>query len=110
MQVPQCQRYLCGVEDHLRFWQLLPFFQELHQVTARDEFHYKVDSHFLGEDVIHRDDKRVLDLKQNEFLSLNALNRIELNHSVFSYGFHGILFACDLILDEIHFAKGAFAN
>ena len=110
MQVPQRQRYLPSIEDHLRFRQLFLFFKQHQQISTRNIFHDKVYSHFLGEDIIHRNDKRVLDLKQNQLFSLDAFNCVKLNHSVFPYGFHSVLISRDLILHEVHFAKGAFAD
>ena len=79
------------------------------KLAAFDEFHDKVDSEIVLEDILHVHDEGMIHLEEDVFLQLYVLKLLILHYDVFSDTFHGKNLLVLLILDEINFSKGSLA-
>ena len=110
VQVAKSQCNLSSIELSLLFTESLFFWQVFEEFASLNEVHNEVDSVRLLEHIVHANDEWVIHLVQNQFLNLQTVDGLVLDDHVFSDTFHGVEFATDLALHQIHFAKGASAN
>jgi hypothetical protein len=78
--------------------------------TSLNEVHNEVYSICLLKYVVHTDDERMVNLKQNKFLNRKALYRLMLNHNVFSYAFHGVKSFFLPLPDKVHLTECTMPN
>ena len=69
--------------------------------------HHEVDSVGLLKDVVHSDDERVVNLVQNDFLTLNVIDCVVFENDILPYALHGIVHVSLLAVDKVDFSKSA---
>lgn len=69
------------------------------KLATLDEFHDKVDSEIVLEDILHVHDEGMIHLEEDVFLQLYVLKLLILHYDVFSDTFHGKNLLVLLILD-----------
>jgi len=74
----------------------------LEQLPAPDEIHYEVDAVALDEHEFHAYDEGVVHLEQYQLFQVQVLQRVVLDHYVFSDALHRIELASCLMLDQIY--------
>lgn len=90
MEVAKCKGDLGRVKLSLFLGEALLLRKMFEELSALNEVHDKVDAVGLLEDVVHADDKGVVDLKQDQLLHLERVDRVVLYHDVFPDHFHGV--------------------
>ena len=69
------------------------------KLAALDEFHDKVDSEIVLEDILHVHDEGMIHLEEDVFLQLYVLKLLILHYDVFSDTFHRKKLFVLLVLD-----------
>lgn len=110
MKIAKGEGDLSGVKLGLLLREALLLRQVLEELTTLDELHDEVNAVGLLKDVVHADDKRMVNLVKDEFLDLEGLDGLVLDNYVFSYTLHCVELILELVLDEVNFPEGAPAN
>ena len=74
MEVPKSEGYLRCVELSFLLVKSFLLRQMFEKFSSLYEVHYKVDAISLLKDVVHTDDKRVVNLKKNELFNCKTFN------------------------------------
>ena len=101
---------MCGIKFDSRFIEPPLLREMLKQLSSLDKLHDKVDPKSLSEHMLHGDDEGMLHLNQDELLNFETFKRVVVDHHIFSNTLHCVYLLILLVLDEIHFSKGASAN
>lgn len=80
------------------------------EFATLNELHDEVYAVRLLKNVVHSDDKGVINLVEDEFLDLKWFYRLMLDNDIFSNTFHGIVFIGNFTPNEENFAKSASTN
>lgn len=73
--------------------------QVLEKLTSLDELHDEVDAMGLLEYVVHANDERMVHLIKDQFLDLERLNRLMLNHDILADAFHCVVYTIALVFN-----------
>lgn len=79
----------------------------LEQLTTLNELHNKVYTGVSREDLLHRDDEGVLNLKQNQLFNFKGFERFMLQNDILTNTFHCELLVTLNIFNEVNFSKCA---
>ena len=90
MEVTKSQSDLSGIKLGLGLREALLFGKVLKELTTLDELHDEIDAVRLLEDVVHADDERMVHLVKDEFLDLEGLDGLVLNHHILSNALHRV--------------------
>ena len=82
----------------------------IEDVSSANVLQEKVDAMIILENVVHREDERVLGLEQDVLLGLRVQDLTLLNEDVLVDSLHGVLFLIMLVDHVEHLAKGSFVN
>ena len=91
--------YLSYKESSLILFEPFHFNKMSEKLAAFDEFHDKVYSEIVLEDILHVHDEGMIHLEEDVFLQLYVLKLLILHYDVFSDTFHGKNLLVLLILD-----------
>jgi len=82
----------------------------LKQLSSLYKLHNKVNPESLSKHMIHGDNEGVFHLDEDQLFNFQTLQRVVVDHHVFSDALHCVDLHIFLVLDEVDLAEGASAN
>ena len=84
--------------------------QVIKEISSLNVIQEEVDSEFILEYIVHRENKWILSLEKDVFLSKSVDNLSFLNQDVLVDSLHSILLSDSHVDNQEHFAKGSFVD
>lgn len=110
MQMAKCNSNLSNHHASLLLWEPSYLHQMSEQLSSFNEIHQEKDSELILENVVHRHNKRMLNVVQNFFFKFERSEWIIFENHVFSDAFHCVNFLGSLVLNLKHFSERTLTN